>query len=290
MVIPSSEEGSDARADASRRGVGTGRRAGSVGALAALVATLGAASSASPLRAEEMPRTGDFASVEASVSPDGVSRTTYRTVPIPLARSDASGALVSRTGQAALAEGDCRWPDERALAAILPVATDRGSHASGVVFATDRVLTAAHALADGTGYFVRIGSGYRKADLLLLDKVDDIAVLRVDTRGIEPLPIVEQEPAELEMVWAVGYPREAGRTTSSGVFQRSREGALHSSAPIDPGQSGGGLLACERGAFRMLGMLRGFGAYRDGDAYVKLANHSVSVAGATIHRVLAGRR
>ena len=74
------------------------------------------------------------------------------------------------------------------------------------------------------------------------------------------------------------------------MFKRAREGALHTSAPIDSGQSGGGLLACERGAYRLLGMLRGYGAYRNGSDYVKLANHSVAVAASTIHRVLAGGR
>ena len=231
---------------------------------------------------------GDYASVEASISPRGTASIS-RTVPVPLARNGAPGAPLPRAGRPLSSTGDCRWPDERTLAAVVPVATDRGSHASGVVFATDRVLTAAHAVAGGERFFVRVGHGYRTAELLLLDIDADIAVLRVDTLGIAPLPIADHDPIERQPVWAVGFPREAGRTTTNGVFQRNREGALHASAPIDSGQSGGGLLACEHGEFRVLGMLRGFGAYRDGDGYVKLDNHSVSVAGRTIHRVLAGR-
>jgi hypothetical protein len=61
---------------------------------------------------------------------------------------------------------------------------------------------------------------------------------------------------------------------------------LHASATIDSGQSGGGLLACTDGAWELLGMLRGFGAYLYGDHYVKIQNHSVSVAAATIQRFL----
>jgi len=233
---------------------------------------------------------GTYSSIEAeaSISRAGVGAS-FREAAIPLARRGTTGALISRTPRPIPSTRDCRWPDERTLAAVLPVATDRGSHASGIVFATDRVLTAAHAIADGGRFFVRVGEGYRMADLLLLDRTTDVAVLGVDTLGIEPLPISEHAPLERQPVWAVGFPREAGRTTTSGVFQRNREGALHTSAPIDSGQSGGGLLACEHGVFSVLGMLRGFGAYRSGERYVKLDNHSVSVAGATIHRVLANR-
>ena len=203
-------------------------------------------------------------------------------------RASLLRALERVAGVTTAGRQECRWPDAGALAAILPVATDRGSHASGVVIAPDRVLTAAHAVVDGGRVFVRLAGGYRAADLLLLDRDIDVAVLGVDTYGIAPLPIALEEPTSEQPVWAVGYPREAGRTTSSGVFQRTRGGALHTSAPIDSGQSGGGLLACERGAYRLLGMLRGYGAYRRGSDYVKLANHSVAVAASTIHRVLAG--
>lgn len=182
----------------------------------------------------------------------------------------------------------CSGPDDRSLAAILPVATDHGSHASGVVFAQNRVLTAAHALQGASQYFVRVSSGFREAELLMLDRHSDLAVLAVDTQGIAPLPLAALEPAEQQTVWAVGYPRAQAMATSTGVFQSNREGALHTSASIDSGQSGGGLLACSDGSYQLLGMLRGYGAYLSGDHYVKLENHSVSVAAATIHQFLGG--
>jgi len=34
-----------------------------------------------------------------------------------------------------LAAPECVWPDNKTLEAIVPVATDHGSHASGLVFA-----------------------------------------------------------------------------------------------------------------------------------------------------------
>ncbi len=184
----------------------------------------------------------------------------------------------------------CARPDDNTLQAILPVATDHGSHASGVVYATNRVLTAAHAVHGGGQFFVRIGEAFRAAELLMVDYVSDLAVLSVDTRSIVPLHISGFDPAESQPVWAVGYPRAQAMMTSTGVVQASREGALYASASIDLGQSGGGLLICQDGAWEMLGMLRGYGAYLQGDQYVKLTNHSVSVAAATITEFLRSYR
>ena len=184
----------------------------------------------------------------------------------------------------------CRWPGDATLAAILPVAADNGSHASGVVFAPGRVLTAAHAVQGAGRFFVRVGEDFRAASLELVDHERDLAVLAVDTPGIEPIALATGDPAERQPVWAAGYPRARAMTTSVGVFQRHRGGALHTSAPIDSGQSGGGLLACSQGTYRLAGLLRGYGAYLSGDRYVKLENHSVSVSASTIQRFLDAYR
>ncbi len=199
----------------------------------------------------------------------------------------ALSVMLLITHSAAHAAPSCEWPDESALQAILPVATDHGSHASGVVVAPNRVLTAAHALNGGQQYFVRIDGGFRKARLVMKNLAHDLAVLEVNTDAIKPLPISVVEPSASQTVWAVGFPRAQGKTTSSGVFQKNRQGALHTSAPIDSGQSGGGLLSCERGHYELLGMLRGYGAYLSGNRYVKLQNHSVAVAATTIHRFVS---
>ena len=186
----------------------------------------------------------------------------------------------------AVASPSCRWPSRSTLAAILPVAADNGSHASGVVFAPGRVLTAAHAVQGAGRFFVRVGEDFRVAQLLLVDHGNDLAVLAVETPGIEPIALASADPTERQPVWAAGYPRAQAMATSVGVFQKHRDGALHTSAPIDSGQSGGGLLACSQGTYRLAGLLRGYGAYLSGSRYVKLENHSVSVAASTIQRFL----
>lgn len=180
----------------------------------------------------------------------------------------------------------CNQPDAGTLSAIVPVATDHGSHASGVVFDDNRVLTAAHAVQGAGHFFVQVGDSFHSADLVMVDHAHDLAVLAVDTASILPLRISGFSPAFADPVWAAGYPRAQTIKTSMGVFQQLSGGALHTSATIDSGQSGGGLLSCSQGQWSLVGMLRGYGAYLEGDQYVKMKNHSVSVAGTTIHEFL----
>lgn len=182
------------------------------------------------------------------------------------------------------AEPVCKWPDDGTLEAVIPVAAADGSYASGVVVGEGRVLTAAHAVSFGVKVYVGVDEHFRAAELLMIDNANDLAILSVDTGGITPLTISSSDPEISQPVWAVGFPRAQAKTTSTGVFQRKSRGALHTSAPIDSGQSGGGLLSCHNGSYQLAGMLRGFGAYLKGDEYVKLDNHSVSVASATIQR------
>lgn len=186
--------------------------------------------------------------------------------------------------------GNCSQPDERALQAIVPISTDHGSHASGVVYDVNRVLTAAHAVQGDGRFFVHIADGYEEAVLLMVDHVSDLAVLAVNTESIIPLNISGFDPAESQPVWAVGYPRAQAMMKSAGVVEDSHDGALYASASVDLGQSGGGLLSCQDGAWEIMGMLRGYGTYLQGDQYVKLTNYSVSVAAATINQFLRGYR
>lgn len=184
----------------------------------------------------------------------------------------------------------CRWPSQDSLAAVLPISVSDGSHASGVVVAPNRVLTAAHAVAVNTGVYVGINSRYLSAEVLLRDVANDLAILAVDTANIRPMQISLYEPRLLEPVWAVGFPRAQAKTTSAGVVQKKIRGALHASAPIDSGQSGGGLLLCHNGDYTLAGMLRGYGAYRQGEEFIRMENHSVSVAAATIQQFVETQR
>jgi len=174
--------------------------------------------------------------------------------------------------------------DAGSLNAIVAVAGEDGSYASGVVINPNRVLTAAHALSTAHKVFVNINSRYRPAKIVMIDRADDLAMLSVDTSGVVPLHVASSDPLADEAVWAVGFPRASDKETTPGRLTRNNAGSLHASAGIDLGQSGGGLLFCNNGSYQLAGMLRGYGAYVQGDRFVKLRNHSVSVGASTIQR------
>ena len=192
--------------------------------------------------------------------------------------------LAAAGGIGVESEGRCRWPDAGALNAIVAVAGEDGSYASGVVINPNRVLTAAHALSPSHKVFVNINNRYLPAKIVMIDRSDDLAMLSVDTRGVTPLHVAASDPLANEAVWAVGFPRASDKETTTGRLTRNNAGSLHASAGIDLGQSGGGLLFCNNGSYQLAGMLRGYGAYVQGDRFVKLRNHSVSVGASTIQR------
>lgn len=179
---------------------------------------------------------------------------------------------------------NCGWPAQDALESVVRVMSDDGSHASGVVVGSNRILTAAHAIDEHFQSYVLIGDQRKTASIVLIDRSKDLAILQAETGAITPIEIGHENLDNSAKVWAVGFPRAESKTTSTGSFKVKAEidGALHTTAPIDSGQSGGGLISCEAGKHVLAGMLRGFAAYVSGDSYVKIKNHSVSVASADI--------
>ncbi len=180
----------------------------------------------------------------------------------------------------------CEWPDRGVQNSILPIAADDGSYASGVVIARNRVLTAAHVIIDSQRTFVGIDYDFTLAEVLLIDEEKDLAVMAVNTRGIDPIQLSRRDPYDNEPMWAIGFPHARSKTTSVGKFKTKKNGVLHTSVHIDAGESGGGLLNCEGGVFFLAGMLRGYGAYTMGQSTIKIDNHSVSVAASEIDRFM----
>ncbi len=192
-------------------------------------------------------------------------------------------------GSSSVFAEQCGWPERDALETIVRVTSDDGSHASGVVIERNMVLTAAHAVDEHYQSYIIVGEEVRSADIVLIDRSRDLAILEVETGAIQPIQLGAQDLSTSAKVWAVGFPRAESKTTSSGSFKvkAATDGALHTTAPIDSGQSGGGLITCEAGQHVLAGMLRGFAAYVSGDSYVKIKNHSVSVATAEIRNFIS---
>lgn len=172
----------------------------------------------------------------------------------------------------------CHWPSNRVLDSIVPIESGKNSHASGVVVSNNLVLTAAHVLEDYYETVVAVNKELYLASVILVDKEADIALLSVSTENLHPIPLSKYDLYDRQEVWAVGYPRAQSIHTSSGNFVAKKAEAIHTSAGIDSGESGGGLLSCEHGEFVLAGMLRGYGAYRTDQGLVRLEDYSISVA------------
>ena len=172
----------------------------------------------------------------------------------------------------------CHWPTNQILDSIVPIESGENSHASGVVVSNNLVITAAHVLEDYYNTAVSINDEMYLASVLLVDKETDIALLSVWTENLHPIPLSKYDLYERQEVWAAGYPRAQSLHTSSGNFVSKKAEAIHTSAGIESGESGGGLFSCEHGEFVLAGMLRGYGAYRTDSGLMRLEDNSISVA------------
>lgn len=171
----------------------------------------------------------------------------------------------------------CDWPSNHTLNSVVPIQSGKNSHASGVIVSKNLVITAAHVLEDHSDIVAIVNENMFKANILFVDNETDIALLSVWTDELAPIPLGKSELNDRQVVWAVGYPRAQARHTSSGYFNFTQAEAIHTSAGIDSGESGGGLLSCENGQFVLAGMLRGYGAYLVDGELVRLDDYSISV-------------
>lgn len=169
----------------------------------------------------------------------------------------------------------CESPDDNILSSVVRVATSDGADASGVIVADNRVLTAAHVVIDTDLALVRVHNEYRKADVLALDQGNDLALLSVDTGSLQPVQLARYDLFDYEQVWAVGYPLALDQVTTEGYFRNEVEGRLFTSAPIEAGASGGGLVRCRDGVFELAGIIRGYGGYWSDGQLIPLHNLSI---------------
>lgn len=125
-----------------------------------------------------------------------------------------------------------------------------GGHGSGVVIAKNRVLTAAHVVADTKHVRVLLSDGTeRDANVLWVshDSMPDTALLDVPTGDIQPATLDCAEPTRGEAVYSFGYPLTAeqvmtwGKVASSVPYSSEAKWAYVLDMTIVPGNSGGGI-------------------------------------------------
>ena len=122
---------------------------------------------------------------------------------------------------------------------------------SGVVLeASGYIVTSNHIVERGTMIAVALADGsVRMAALVGSDAAFDLAVLKIDGDGMQPIVLGDSSHVEVgDIVLAVGNPMGLGQTVTQGIVSAKRplevtgESLIQTDAAINPGNSGGALV------------------------------------------------
>lgn len=145
---------------------------------------------------------------------------------------------------------------ERVEPSVVTIFTDRGV-GSGVVYNADGVIvTNAHVVAGREQVEVGLADGSRiPAQVVALDEVTDLAVVRVERKGLPAARFQQELPRPGELVLAMGSPLGFANSVTVGVVSglsreipgsatqtRSLVDLIQTDAAISPGNSGGALV------------------------------------------------
>lgn len=142
---------------------------------------------------------------------------------------------------------------------ITGIACGYGIEGSGWVAAPDLIVTNAHVVAGETITSVQPGGTgpRRRADVVVFDRKNDVAVLRVENLGLTPLPLDEPVPGEPAAV--LGFPGNGPldiQPARTGATQRVISSDAYNQGPVErtvtsfrvyvrPGNSGGPVVNAE---------------------------------------------
>jgi S1-C subfamily serine protease len=157
------------------------------------------------------------------------------------------------------------------------VVTTGSSIGAGFLVAPDLVVTAAHVVEGADTVSLESGAATPerlRGMVIHRDEVEDIAVIQLASSPSVPvLDLSDEIPVRGEVVYAVGSP--IGQLVASrGVVVESGPAGIEATTPVDPGSSGGPLLAQDGS---VLGVVV---------AESRLTGNSVATTSAAIERVL----
>ena len=124
---------------------------------------------------------------------------------------------------------------------------------SGVIVTEDGyILTNGHVVEQATEVQVTLLDGREfKAQVIGVDARSDIAVVRIDARGLPAVPLADSRNVQVgDLALAFGYPFGVGQTVTHGIISATDRGIglydyerfIQTDAPINPGNSGGPLV------------------------------------------------
>ena len=123
--------------------------------------------------------------------------------------------------------------------------TDFLGHGSGNYFKLGKykfLITAAHVVSKTANHFALDGDELVSFDILYLDEINDIAVLRPhrDLKHIKPQSFRPNKAKDLdgETIYYAGYPSDIGKSIFKGFISKTVRGAIVMQSFALPGSSG----------------------------------------------------
>lgn len=122
---------------------------------------------------------------------------------------------------------------------------------SGFIITDDGyILTNNHVVANANGIFVTLTSGKEyKAEIIGTDSRTDIALIKIDAKGLKPLEIGDSTTLKKgQWVLAIGSPFGLDSTVTSGIVSAINRDTgdylpfIQTDVPVNPGNSGGPLI------------------------------------------------
>ncbi len=144
--------------------------------------------------------------------------------------------------------GLCNYQVDTSLGVQAAKAKAKGSGTAFVVDPRGILMTAAHVIDEATSVIVKLDGKNYVAHILEIDRVKDIALLKIDVNGLPVLTLADSDRVELgEVVWSLGYPLSdvlgSSLKINSGMISglsQTKEGKLFQvDASLNPGNSGG---------------------------------------------------
>lgn len=169
---------------------------------------------------------------------------------------------------------------------VLVVSSEDGTTGSGVVVAPNRVLTAAHAVRSGGRLQAKVNGQLVAAHPVSFDIQNDLALLALNTAKLPVLDLMARDLNPGENIWVAGHPRGGTRQFAFGQVVGPWNDVLRVTAPVEQGQSGGALLACENGQVLLGGTLSGYGAVERNGQTQRLPDFSLAVPVARLRAFL----
>ncbi len=145
-----------------------------------------------------------------------------------------------------------RWRDRLVQVQVIDRASGSRAGMGSGFFAGEPgwILTNFHVIADLVNQadryearYVRESGEEGSLELLTVDVIHDLAVLRAADLAPPPLPLAGASPRKGSRLYSMGYPYDIGLTivegTYNGMMERSLYDKLHFTGSINPGMSGG---------------------------------------------------